>query len=68
MKTVLKNKAGDIIGTPFGPNLHFMLSRCHGHKVVWGPKCRNMKRKPKGREEVTIECKTCGDYLEDIQG
>lgn len=41
--------------------------RAAGHRIVWGPACRMMKRVPKGREYVSVECKTCGDYIEWIQ-
>ena len=58
-------------GTPIQPRktegltLH-LLRDCIllEHKIKWGPLCRTMKRKPKGRENVHSFCATCGNYVE----
>jgi len=65
---VLKNRTGQIIKTQDPPAI-YILRHCRtfqGHKVIWGPRCRVMKRVPKGREMVSLECKTCGNYIEWI--
>lgn len=68
MHEVLKRRDGSIVtarllGTPRD---HIFKTCGKGHKLKWGPFCRVMKRPPKGREYVVLECKTCGDYVEIV--
>lgn len=66
VSNVLKNRDGSVVTRDFRnwPPLIFFSKHCEGHELRWGSACRAMKRRPKGREAVTIECRTCGKYME----
>lgn len=68
MHEVLKRKDGTIVTAKLlgTPRDHIFKTCGRGHKLKWGPFCRVMKRPPRGREYVVLECKTCGDYVEIV--
>ena len=69
MVAVLKDKTGNEITRDLqqSPIWHMHMVACKEHNVVWGPRCRLMKRKPKGKENVSLVCKTCGNFMEYVK-
>ena len=35
-------------------------------KLQWGPRCRAMKRRPKGKENISLVCKCGASYIEYV--
>lgn len=66
---VLKDKDGKEITRDLtcSPIWHMQHIACKRHHVIWGPLCRALKRKPKGKENVALVCKTCGNFMEYVK-
>ncbi len=68
-RPVLKRADGSIVLDHLpGSAFDVMIGRHSGPgcKVRWGPRCRVMKRRPKGRENVSMECSCGTEYIEYI--